>query len=116
MLGAVEFHPLNFEIAADEREKIDIGDDNVAAQNASGFVADSEFIAKLFENFDGEKRDLAFVILLMVEVAIADQAFSGHAFDSLLLDQWRISRFLAVVADEVVLGRNENLVDNHNAG
>ena len=52
MLGAVEFHSLNFEIAADEREKIDIGDDDVAAQNAGWFVPDSKFVAELFENFD----------------------------------------------------------------
>jgi hypothetical protein len=40
----------------------------------------------------------------MVEVAIAKQTFAGGAFDSLLFDQRRISRFGAVVADEVVFG------------
>ena len=52
----------------------------------------------------------------MIEVAIAKQAFPGDAVDSLLFDQWRVSRFLPVVADEVVLGGNENLADKHNAG
>lgn len=52
----------------------------------------------------------------MVEVAIAKQAFPGDAVDSLLFDQRRISRFLAMMADEVVLGGNENLADKHNAG
>ena len=116
MLRAAEFHSLNFEIAPDEREKIDIGDDDVAAQNAGRFVSDSKFVAELFENFGREKCDLAFVIFLMVEVAIAEQAFAGDAVDSLFFDQRRISRFLPVMADEVVLGRDENLADNHNAG
>ena len=103
MLGAVEFYSLNFEIAADEREKIDIGDKDVAAQNAGGFVPDSEFVAELFEDFGREKCDLAFVIFLMVKVAIAEQAFAGDAVDSLFFYQRRISWFLAMVADEVVL-------------
>jgi hypothetical protein len=86
MLGAVEFHSLNFEIAADKREKIDIGDDDVAAQDAGWFVSYSEFRAKFFENFGGEKCDLALVIFAMVEVTIAEQAFAGGAFNSLLFD------------------------------
>ena len=52
----------------------------------------------------------------MVEVAIAKQAFPGDAVDSLFFDQRRISRFLAMMADKVVLGGNENLADKHNAG
>ena len=116
MLGAVEFHSLNFEIASDEQEKSNIGDDNIAAQNASWFVSHFEFRAQFLEDFGGEKCDLAPVIFLMVEVAIAEQAFAGDAVDSLLFDQWRISRFAAVVADEVVLGRDENLANKHNGG
>ena len=50
MLGAAEFHSLNFEIAPDERKKIDVGDDDIAPQNAGWFVSDSKFVAELFEN------------------------------------------------------------------
>lgn len=116
MLRAVEFHSLNFKIATDEREKINIGNDDIATQNAGRFVPDSEFRAKFLEHFGGEKCDLAFVIFLMIEVAIAEQAFTSDTVDSLLFDQWRISRFDAVMTDEVVFGRDENLADNHNAG
>ena len=113
MLRAVKFHALNFEIATDEGKKIDPGDDNVAAQYARGFPPDIKVRAKAFENLCGKKCDLAFVIFSMIEVAVSEQAFARETLDSVLLNQRRRSRWLAVVANEIVFGRNEDLFDLH---
>ena len=86
MLRAAELHPLNFEIATDERKKIDAGDDNIAAQYARRFLPDSKVRAQPLENLRGKKRDLAFVIFAVIKVTIPDQTFTCDAFDSLLLD------------------------------
>jgi hypothetical protein len=49
----------------------------------------------------------------MIEVAVSEQAFAREALDSVLLNQRRRSRRLAVVANEIVFGRNEDLFDLH---
>jgi len=87
MLRAAELHALNFEIATDERKKIDAGDDNIAAQYARRFLPDSKVCAEPLENLRGKKCDLAFVIFAMIKVTIPDQTFTRDAFDSLLLNQ-----------------------------
>ena len=113
MLRAAELHSLNFEIATDEGKKIDPGDDDVAAQNARRFLPNIKVGAEPLENLRGKKCDLAFVIFAMIEVAIPKQTFARDTLDSFLLDQGRRSRGLAVVADEIVFGRDEDLLDLH---
>ena len=102
MLRAAELHALNFEIATDERKKIDAGDDNIAAQYARRFLPDIKVCAEPLENLRGKKSNLAFVIFAMIEVAIPEQTFARDALDPFPLNQRRRSRRLAVMANEVV--------------
>ena len=113
MLRAVKFHALNFEVATNEGKKIDPGDDDVATQRACRFLSDAKVRAKPLENLRGKKCDLAFVIFSMIEVAVSEQAFAREALDSVLLNRRGRSRWLAVVADKIVFGRNEDLFDLH---
>ena len=104
MLRPSKLHPLNFELATNERKKINAGNDNVAAQDACRFLPDSKVGAKPLENLRGKKCDLAFVIFAMIKIAIAKQTLARDAFDPFPLNQWRRSRRPAVVANEIVFG------------
>ncbi len=102
MLCPSKLHPLDFELTTDERRKIDTGDDDVAAQHARRFLPDSEVSTEPLENLRGKKCDLAFVIFAMIKVAIPKQTLARDTLDSFPLNQRRRSRWLAVMANEVV--------------
>jgi hypothetical protein len=70
-------------------------------------------VTELVENLKGEKCDLAFVILFVVEIAIAAQTATGHAFDIRHFDHRKIVRLAAVVPDEIMAGRNVKMTDFH---
>ena len=116
MLRSTKSHSLNLEFLADEGEKIDPGDDHVAPQHASWFVIDSKVRAEFFENFGGEKCGLAFVVFPIIKVTIAAQAVAGHTFHFGYFHEGKLARGPAVVADEVVAGREEDLPDQHRTG
>ena len=113
MLRPSKLHTLNFKLTTDKRKKIDPGDDNVAAQNARRFPPDSKVGAESLENLRRKKCDLTLVIFSMIKVAVPEQTFAGDTLDSVLFNQRRRSRRLAVVADEIVFMRNEDLLDLH---
>src|SRR5213079_2107134 len=113
MLRPSKPHTLNFKLTTDKRKKIDPGNDNVAAQNARRFLPDSKVGAEPLENLRGKKCDLAFVIFTMIKVAVPEQTLACGTLDLFLLNQRRRSWRLAVVADEIVCGRNEDSFDLH---
>jgi len=113
VLCSAKSHSLNLEVPADEREQIDTGNDQVAAQHAGGLIFDSKVRAKFFENFGREKCNLALVVLAEIEVTIAAQATAGHTFHFRHFHERKVARGLAIVADEVVAGRNEDLPNQH---
>ncbi len=102
MLCPSKLHTLQFELTTDERKEIDPGNDEVAAQHARRFLPDSKVGAEPLENLRGKKCDLAFVIFAMIKVAIAEQTLACDTLDSFPLNQWRRSRRLAIMANEVV--------------
>jgi len=104
MLCPSKLHPLNFELTTDERKKINSGDDDVAAQHARRFLPDSKAGAEALENFRGKKCDLAFVIVPMIKVAVAEQTLARDTLDPFPLNQRRRSWWLTVMANEVVFG------------
>ena len=116
MLCSEKSHSLNLEFPANEREKIDPGNDYIAAKHACGFIVDSKACAEFFKNFDREKCDLAFVVFAEIEVTIAAQAAAGEAFHFRHFHEREVARKLAVVANEIVTWRNENLPDQHGLG
>lgn len=65
------------------------------------------------ENLAGEKRDLAFVIIAIIEEAVAADPVPGDTLDLAGFDQRKIVRRPAVMAEIVVPGRYEDPLDNH---
>ena len=113
MLCPSKLQALNFELTTYERKEINSGNDDVAAQHPRRFLPDSKAGAKPLKNLRGKKCDLAFVIFAMIKVAVAEQTLARDTLDPFPLNQRRHSWRLAVVADEIVFGRNEDLFDLH---
>ena len=55
-----------------------------------------------------KEGDLAFVVLLVAEVAVADEALAGDAFDRVGLEDGVVAAGVAVVATEVVVSGEVN--------
>ena len=104
MLRSPKPYPLNLKLPADEREKIDAGDDHVAAQDAGGLILDSKMRAESFENLSREKCDLALVVLPIVIKAIAANSVARDALDPGDLDQGVLIGRLPVVPEIIVAG------------
>ena len=102
MLCPSKFHPLDFELATDERKEINSGNDDVAAQHPCRFLSDSKTGAKPLENLRGKKGDLPLVIFAMIKVAVTEQTLACDTLDPFPLNQRRLSRWLAIMANEVV--------------
>jgi FdhD protein len=69
--------------------------------------------AKLIENTERKKRDLALVIVLKIEVTIAANPTPRDTFDHGHFDRGMRVRFASVMADEIVLWRNVQVTDFH---
>ena len=74
-----------------------------------------ERTAKLVENLEGKKRDLAFVVFLVIEVTVAAQAAPSHAFYSWDFNHREIVRVSSVVPDKIVAGRKVKMTYFHRA-
>lgn len=103
-LGAQEAHPLQLELDTDQRIQVEAASENVSAQNRRRSVVDAEPFAQGMVNFRGEERDLALVIGLVSEVAVAFEAATGDAPQFRDLDHWMLPGRTAVMAYEVVAG------------
>ncbi|MEO5720391.1 MAG: hypothetical protein ABIR71_02845 [Chthoniobacterales bacterium] len=113
VLGAAEFYSIELKVLADEREKFNARDDDVAAEHTGRFVDRRKGGAELIENFAREKCDLTFVVSLVIEIAVAAEAATGDAFDAFDFLQWECVRLAAEMTDEVVAGGDEDLLDLH---
>ena len=69
--------------------------------------------AKLIENITRKKCDLAFVVVLKIEVTISTNPASSDAFDHRYFNHRVCVRFASVVPDEIVAGRNVQVTDFH---
>jgi len=98
----METNVLNFEILADELVQIGPTGDHVAPCNSRRAVPNLHRAAKFIENFERKKCDLAFVIILEIEVTIAANATAGRTFDHRHFDNRVRVRLAAVMADKIV--------------
>ena len=97
----VKPHPLDFKILADQFIKIDVTRHHVATHERRRTILNFKRAAKLIENLEREKCDLAFVIFLVIEEAIAANAVTGHAFDRRNFNRRMIVRFAPMVAEKL---------------
>jgi FdhD protein len=112
-LRAVKSNSLNFKILADQFVKIDIARDDVSSNQRRRTILDFERAAEFIENFQREKSDLALVIILKIEVAIALNAAPGYTFDQRNFDHRILIGFAAMVPDKIVAPRNVKVTDFH---
>lgn len=106
---------LNFKILSDQPVKIDAAGENISPNATWTNALDLERTAKLVENLKRKERDLAFVILLVIEITVATQAAPGHAFDRWDFNHREIVRLSSVVPDKIVAGRDVKMTDFHRA-
>src|SRR5438094_6753968 len=114
-LRAVKTDALHFKILADQFVKIGAAHDDVAPHLGGRPLSKPERLAKLIENTEGKKCDLAFVVVFEIEVAIPANAAASHTFDHRHLD-YRVSvRLATVMTDKIVSRRNVKMADFHRA-
>ena len=112
-LCAVESNSLNLKFLPDPPVKIDMARHYVSPDRCGRTILDFERAAEFVENFQREKSDLALVIVLKIEVAIALNAAPGYAFDQRNFDHRILIRFAAMVPDKIVAPRNVKVTDFH---
>jgi hypothetical protein len=115
-LDAGEADILEIERGADEGGEIGVANDDVTAHRGREGVGEIEFALERFEDFDGEERDLAFVILFEVVEAVAADAFAGDTIDMIDFDDGMLAGGLIVVTEEVVVGGDEEVTDADHDG
>ena len=107
---------MNLELFAYPEVQIHAAGDHIAAEDARMLVGYVKAMAKILVRFPSKKGDLTFVILLMIEIAIADQSLAGPAFDSWDGNDRVPASGMAVVSIIVVARRNVDGDDSRNEG
>lgn len=108
-LGAGEEYALDLEFVADEIVEIVARGEDIAAEDGGGFIFYGEFLAEALVNGLVEEGDLAFVVVLEIEKAIA---FDAAARDELHLgdfQRWVLPRENIVMPEIIVPGRDVQL-------
>lgn len=98
---------LDFEFPADQSIEILPLDDDIPPVAVRASVRNGKLVAEAAVGFDFEKGDLAFVIRLVIEVAIPPDSAPGDAFDVLDLDDRSRPGRSAVMPDVDVSWRDE---------
>src|SRR5260221_9144660 len=98
---------LHLELFADQRRQVGAGRDHIAPKDRWRPIPHAELGAQLLVHFIREKSDLAFVLRLEIEEAVALDAAPGDALDLGAFEHRMPARRLAMVAEEIVPRRNE---------
>ena len=109
----MELHSFEFELLPDERIQINSSNYHVAAQRAGRTLLEFECAAKFMKNFERKKCDLALVVILVIEKPIITNPATSDAFHRRNLSCRMVVWFAAVMAEEVVSGRDVKVTDFH---
>ena len=109
--GAEEADALEFKFLADEGIEIEAGGDDVTAIDGGGRAGLVELVTDAVVDGEVEEGDLAFEISAFAEVAVADETLAGDAFGGVHFDNRVLAGWGAVVAAEVVAGRDEDVLN-----
>ncbi len=71
-----------------------------------------QFLTDRLENFHGEKGDLALVVFLVIEKAVAMNAPARHAKGFFHFNGRVRCRFLSIMAKIIMRGRDEDMLDS----
>ena len=116
LLHADEGNALDDEFPSDQGIQINALHKDIAACGGWLGLGQIEFATQRGEYLAGEECDLAFVILLETEEAIAANALAGHAVQTIHLHHRILARRLSVMAKEVVPGREKQMGNGNHTG
>ncbi len=103
---AKEPDALQLELLPDQLGQLRAASNNVSPVARWRPAAQSQFQTQRLVDLHGEKRDLAFVILFIVEKPVPANAPPGDALDFRRFHRRKISRRLFVMPEEIVPRRN----------
>jgi hypothetical protein len=104
---------LNLKVLVDEIIEVYATRNDVAPDPAARAIVHLQRPAKFLEDLAGEKSDLPFVILPVIEIAIAANAMTCDAFDHWNFQGWMGVRFASVMAEEIMSRGNVKVTDFH---
>ncbi len=108
--GPHKAHALEFEFGADECVQIHPADKYIPAGGTGLGGREAKRLLQGGEDFQRKESNLAFVIGLVIEEPIATNPAPGDTFDLVHRHHGVAARRLAVMAEEVVTWRNEQLL------
>lgn len=103
-LDSGEADALEFELMTDAGVEIDTADEGVASGGLGLGVGEVQFPLERVPDFHGKEGDLALVVFLVVEKAIASETPAGDAFHGSHRDDGMIAGGFSVVAEEIMAG------------
>ena len=99
------------ELHADERVEVHAPGDDIATEGPRLAFMGVERVAEFVVDFPGEKRDLALVVCLVIEKAVAPQSAPSDAFNLGHRDHGVLGGGLAVLAEVGVAARQVDVFD-----
>jgi hypothetical protein len=76
-------------------------------------MLNAELVAKTLENFSGEECNLTLVVILVIEKAVAANTMPSYTFNLGHLDGIIIIRWVAMMTEVVMAGRNVEMENFH---
>lgn len=98
----VKTNALDFEILIDQIVEIGAARNNISSRQRRRRIVHVERVAKFIEHVERKERDLAFVIVFKIEVAIAANAATSHTLDRRDFDRRILVGLAPVMSDEVM--------------
>ena len=110
---ALELHTLDFELRPNQIVQVDLARDHIPPRRRGRNASQIERITQRLKDVEGKKSDLSFVLIFVIEIAVAHDSMSGDAFDPRHFDDRMLARGPFVVPEIIVTRRNVKMRDLH---
>ena len=104
---------MNFEFRANQFIEVLISRDDIPPQKRRRFISYAELAAKRPVSFLREKGDLAFIVVFVIEKAVAANSAPRYTFHGWHLKNWMSVRRFAMMTKEIVFRRNVEMRNFH---
>jgi len=112
-LRAFELDTLDFELCPNQIVQIDPARDHIPPRRRGRNAGQFQRVTQLLKNFKGKESDLSFVLIFVIEIAIARNSVSGDALDLGHFDDRVLARGPLVVPEIIMTRRNVKMRDLH---
>jgi len=114
-LRALELNALHFKLRPNQIVQVDLARDYVPPRRRGRNTGKAERVTQLVKNFDGKESDLPFVLVFIIEIAIAYDSVSGDALDPRHFDDRMLARGLLVMTEIIMTRRDVKMRDLHSS-